>query len=83
MGMLTLGSIMEGPSAEALAHQLGSAYETIFQMWDSSPSSRVRQATAWLISLIAKFTPQLVFSSQENLALLMQKGLVHIEQDHV
>ncbi len=74
---------MEGPSAQALTQQLEPAYETIFQMWDSSASSRVRVVTAWLISQIAKFAPQLIFSTQDNLALLMQKGLIHIQQDHM
>ena len=50
VGMITLGSVMEGPSSEALQRNLAPAYATIFQMWDSSPSSRVRQSTAWLIA---------------------------------
>ena len=74
---------MDGPSAQALTQELEPAYQTIFQMWDSSASSRVRVVTAWLISQIAKFAPQLIFNSQENLALLMQKGLIHIQQDHI
>lgn len=50
VGMLALGSIMDGPSAQALTQELEPAYQTIFQMWDSSASSRVRVVTAWLIS---------------------------------
>lgn len=50
IGMLALGSIMDGPSAEALTREFEPAYETIFILWDSASSSRVRQATAWLIA---------------------------------
>ncbi len=48
--MLALGSVMEGPSAEALACEFAPAYETIFLLWDGASESRVRQATAWLIA---------------------------------
>ena len=69
--MIALGSVMEGPSADALARELDPAYATIFHMWDTAQSSRVRQATAWLISMIAKFAPQLVFKNEETLRLMM------------
>lgn len=35
--------------------------------------------TAWVISLITRFVPQLVFNSQHTLNLLMQTGLKHIQ----
>lgn len=40
-------------------------------------------STAWLISQITKHAPQLVLSNPENLNLLMQNGLTHIQQDHI
>jgi len=36
VGMLALGSIMEGPSPEALTRELEPAYQTIFHMWDNA-----------------------------------------------
>ena len=76
--MLALGSVMEGPSQEAICRELEMAYKTIFDMLSSSSSSRVRQATAWLISQIVKNAPMLVFTKEENLKMLMEKGLIHI-----
>ena len=83
IGMMALGSIMEGPTVGALVNKLTPAYATIFQMWDQSPSSRVRMSTAFLISQITKYAPQLILNSPENLNLLMQNGLTHMRQDHI
>ena len=74
---------MEGPTVGALVNKLTPAYATIFQMWDQSPSSRVRMGTAFLISQITKYAPQLILNSPENLNLLMQNGLTHMRQDHI
>ena len=32
---------------------------------------------------IVRHTPLLVFSKQENVRLLMEQGMSHIEQDHI
>ena len=71
--------MLEGPSAEKLCNELAPAYDSIFQMWDQAPQTRVRHMTAWVISLITRFVPQLVLNSPHTLNLLMQTGLTHIQ----
>ena len=83
VGMVALGSVMEGPSVDAIQRELEPAYATVFALLGSSGSARVRFATAWLIMQIARHSPQLVFSKQENVRLLMEQGMSHIEQDHI
>lgn len=72
VGMIALGSVMEGPSAEAIERDVGPAYMTIFHMLATSQSSRVRQASAWLISQLVKNAPLMIFRNQENLKILME-----------
>ena len=50
IGMVALGSVMEGPSEEHIQQQIEPAFSSIFNMLQTSQSSRVRYATAWLIS---------------------------------
>ena len=81
--MVALGSIMDGPSQEAIQREIEPAYQTIFHMLSNSQSSRVRQASAWLIPQLVKNAPRMVLCNQENLKMLMTTGLNHLEKDHI
>ena len=63
-------------------NQMESIYESIFNMFNSSEVARVRYVTGWVIQLLAKNVPPLVFKSQENLELLINSGCQHLQQDH-
>ena len=49
VGMIALGSVMDGPSVDAIQRELDPAYATVFALLGQSGSARVRHATAWLI----------------------------------
>jgi len=76
--MVALASVMDGPSSDAISREVEPALPTIFNMLSSSQSSRVRQATAWLISQMIKHAPAIFLNKQEHLKSLMEKGLTHI-----
>ena len=80
--MLALGSVLDGPSPEYILQEVGPAYGSIITMMNQSQSSRVRKTAAWVIMLLVTHSPMLIFSSQDNLNLLIEKGLEHIEHDH-
>lgn len=50
IGLIALGSICEGPSADKIAKEFDPAFPLIVKMLSTSQSSRVRQAAAWVIS---------------------------------
>ena len=49
VGIIALGSVMDGPSVDAIQRELDPAYATVFALLGQSGSARVRYATAWLI----------------------------------
>ena len=82
IGMTALGSILCGPDSTLIFNQMETVYTSVFTMFNTSEVARVRYATGWVIHLIAKYVPSLVFKSQENLELLINTGCTHLEQDH-
>ena len=82
VGMTALGSILQGPDPAMLYTQMETVYPDIFTMFNTSEVARVRYVTGWVIQLIAKNVPALVFKSRENLELLINSGCTHLEQDH-
>ena len=82
IGMTALGSILCGPDAAFIYTELESVYPSVFTMFQNSVVPRVRYVTGWVIQMIAKSVPQLVFKSQENLEMLITSGVRHLEHDH-
>lgn len=76
--MVALASVMDGPSSDAISREAEPALPTIFNMLSTSQSSRVRQATAWLISQMVKHAPAIFMTNEGHLKSLMEKGLTHI-----
>ena len=48
---------MDGPSSDNIQLEMDPAYLSIMSMMGQNDSSRVRSATAWLISQMVKFSP--------------------------
>ena len=63
-------------------NQMENVYQHIFNMFNTSEVARVRYVTGWVIQLLTKNVPNLVFKSQENLELLITSGCTHLQQDH-
>ena len=58
-------------------------YPNLFNLFDNSENQRLRWATAWVITQLTKFSPQLIFKNEENLKILFDSGVSHIQQDHI
>ena len=79
--MTALGSVLQGPDPAMVYREMSenNLYLNIFHMFNTSDVPRVRYVTGWVIQLIAKNVPDLVFKSRENLELLITSGCTHLE----
>ena len=78
VGMIALGSILGGPDPNMIYNEMEPVYPAIFQMFNSEVQ-RVRYVTGWVIQMIAKYVPNLIFKSQENLETLINAGCTHLQ----
>jgi len=62
-GMVALGAVLEGPSSDLIALNMDQVYPSLFTLFDNSDKSKLRWATAWVISQLVKHAPELVFKN--------------------
>ena len=72
VGMTCLGAVLSGPDQSVIFNQMEQSYQNIISMFNNSNFAKVRYATGWVINLLVKSLPELIFKSQQNLELLIQ-----------
>ena len=79
IGILSLGSALEGPSRERLFDELSPAFSLIMEFM-VSPNEQLREIACWFVSQLCKFSPFL-FSVKENFDVLNKNAHQVLEGD--
>jgi importin subunit beta-1 len=82
VGMIAFGSIIDGPNSQDMANTIATAYADIVNMINDQVP-KVRQTVAFVLYKLSEFVPEIIFMSQQNLDLFVNRCLEHIQEHHL
>lgn len=80
--MIAFGSIIDGPNSASIINIISGAYSDIIMMIND-PAPKVRQTVAFVFYKLSEFVPEIIFQSEANLDLFINRCLEHIPEHHL